>query len=153
MGEFSKENGKTRVGKFLESIGAPLAKTALSIASGVTGVKQLQLLSDSIKTSDIKEEDKYQALELLKMDMLEMDEITKRWESDMKSDNKLAKSARPITLLSMVLVFFVLIFLDSMDIQFEVREIWIKMFETILGIVIVSYFGSRGIEKYKKISK
>jgi len=154
MGDYKDKHHKTRVGQFLSSIGSPLAKTVLSIVGSATGITQLGTLADSIRTSkDISDDNKQQALELLEMDMVEMREITKRWQSDNESDNKLAKTARPITLLSMVSVFFILIFMDSMDIQFEVREIWIKMFETILGIVIVSFFGSRGIEKVKKIGK
>ena len=47
--------------------------------------------------------DKEEALRLLQLDQIEMQEISKRWESDMKSDNKLSKNVRPLTLIFMTI--------------------------------------------------
>ncbi len=59
-------------------------------------------------------------------------------------------------LITTVVVIFVSLFavVDSIDtIDFTVEAAWITLFSTLLVTVIVSYFGSRGVEKYQKIKK
>ena len=47
-------------------------------------------------------EDKEKAMKLLEMDIIEMQEVSKRWESDMKSDSWLSKNVRPMILIFLV---------------------------------------------------
>ena len=42
--------------------------------------------------------------------------------------------------------------LDSST-NFEVDEVWVDLLKTLLVTTYLAYFGSRGVEKYKKISK
>ena len=79
-------------------------------------------------------------------------EVSKRWESDMTSDSWLSKNGRPLTLLFLTLMTTLFVFLDSTFSDFVVGEEWINLLKTLLTTVYVAYFGSRGIEKYKKIS-
>ena len=77
-----KKEGGTKVGNFLRNVKG-IAPSILQLAGTITGVDGLNDLADKIKGSDtIKQEDKDVALELLKMDLVEMQEVTKRWESD-----------------------------------------------------------------------
>jgi hypothetical protein len=90
---------------------------------------------------------------LLEQDMIEMQEISKRWSSDMKSDSWLSKNTRPMTLIFLTMSMVLLILLDSFEIQFSVSSGWVDLLKSLLITVYVAYFGSRGVEKFKKISK
>lgn len=83
----------------------------------------------------------------------EENNITGRWTADMSSDSWLSKNSRPIVLLAMVGFLFLMIIFDSININFEVKESYITLMETLLITVVVAYFGSRGVEKYQAIKR
>ena len=97
--------------------------------------------------------EKEKALELLKMDIIEMEQISERWSSDMTSDSWLSKNTRPLTLLYLTFMTTLFVVLDSIDSPFKVGSEWVELLKTLLVTVYVAYFGSRGFEKYKKITK
>ena len=98
-------------------------------------------------------QDKETALKLLEQDMVEMQEVSKRWVSDMQSDSWLSKNTRPMALIFLTVSMLVLILLDSFEIAFAVDSGWVDLLKSLLITVYVAYFGSRGAEKYKSISK
>ena len=104
-----------------------------------------------IKDETIKPEDKETALKLLEQDQVEMQEVSKRWASDMKSDSWLSKNTRPMSLIFLTVSMVILILLDSFKIEFHVAEGWVSLLQTLLVTVYVAYFGSRGAEKFKSI--
>lgn len=144
-----KKFSETKVGKFLGSV-----------APGILGVAS-DLLPDAgllnvvkgliIKDKTIKPEDKETALKLLEQDQVEMQEVSKRWASDMKSDSWLSKNTRPMSLIFLTVSMVILILLDSFEIEFHVAEGWVSLLQTLLVTVYVAYFGSRGAEKFKSI--
>jgi hypothetical protein len=144
-----KKFSETKVGKFLGSV-----------APGILGVAS-DLLPDAgllnvvkgliIKDETIKPEDKETALKLLEQDQVEMQEVSKRWASDMKSDSWLSKNTRPMSLIFLTVSMVILILLDSFKIEFHVAEGWVSLLQTLLVTVYVAYFGSRGAEKFKSI--
>ena len=154
MGEYKEKKGKTRVGNFLKSIKG-VAPEVLNLVGNVTGMDMLKNLGNAIKNDPIMSvDDKATAQELLKLDISEMEEVTKRWSSDMVSDSWLLKNIRPIVLAWLVIFVSLFAVVDSIDtIDFTVEAAWITLFSTLLVTVIVSYFGSRGVEKYQKIKK
>ena len=77
-------------------------------------------------------------------------EVTKRWQSDMNSDNWLSKSIRPLVLAWLVVSTTLLIFIDAGVIEFVVEDKWVDLLQIVLITVIGAYFGSRGLEKIKK---
>jgi len=83
----------------------------------------------------------------------EENNITGRWTADMSSDSWLSKNSRPVVLLSMVGFLFLMIIFDSVNINFDVKESYITLMETLLITVVVAYFGSRGVEKYQAIKR
>ena len=87
------------------------------------------------------------------MDNNELVEITKRWQSDNNSDSSLAKNVRPLSLIFLTISLIVFILLDGFDINFGVDSGWIDLLKSLLITVYVAYFGSRGAEKFKNISK
>ena len=151
MSKPKKKFSETRVGKFL-SIAAP---NILNVASDLlpdAGV--LSMVGKLIKgDSNITSENKEEALKLLELDIIEIQEVSKRWSSDMSSDSWLSKNVRPMMLIFLTVSTWLLILMDSLNIDFGVGVEWIDLLKSLLIVVYVSYFGSRGIEKYKYISQ
>tara|TARA_R110000787_G_C13222885_1_gene426374 strand:- start:56 stop:457 length:402 start_codon:yes stop_codon:yes gene_type:complete len=80
-------------------------------------------------------------------------QITKRWESDMKSDSWLSKNTRPMALIFLSIMAIAFIWVDSHhEISFTVEQEWIGLLKQLLTTVYIAYFGSRGVEKFKSIS-
>ena len=80
-------------------------------------------------------------------------QITRRWESDMKSDSWLSKNTRPMALIFLSFMAIALIWVDSHhEISFTVEQEWIELLKQLLTTVYIAYFGSRGVEKFKSIS-
>jgi len=94
-----------------------------------------------VQNNNISQEDKEVALELLKMDSIELQEVSKRWQSDMASDSWLSKNVRPLTL-----IFFSLAYVVGWFLEYSLADI-----SGVLSIIIAAYFGSRGVEKFTKI--
>ena len=141
----------TKVGKFLKSIGSTLGDNVSDILpdKGFLGVfKRLLVESDTLTPQD-----KETALKMLEMDLNEIQEVSKRWDSDMKSDSWLSKNTRPLTLIYLTVATTLYIVLDSLNISFDIDESWVELLKTLLVTIYVAYFGSRGFEKYQSIKK
>lgn len=146
--------------KFSETkVGAFLSKAAPGILGTVGDVLPDQGVLGMVKNLIQKEpdtvlppEDKEKAMKLLEMDIIEMQEVSKRWESDMKSDSWLSKNTRPLSLIFLTISMVILIILDSFQWTFTVDTGWVELLKTLLVTVYVAYFGSRGAEKFKSIS-
>ena len=139
---------ETKVGAFLASK-APKVLAAIGDVlpdNGAFGIVKNLISSDD----SIKAEDKEIAIKLLEQDIAEMNNISARWESDMKSDSWLSKNTRPMALIFLTLVMTIFIVLDS-TVLLEIKTGWVSLMETLLITVYVAYFGSRGAEKITKI--
>ncbi len=139
----------TKVGRFL------LGKSGVvnSIAN-VLPDKGLLGLVKNLVTSDkeLSPVDKETALKLLEQDMVEMQEVSKRWQADMSSDSWLSKNTRPLSLIFLTVMTIALIWVDSNNyMDFTVSEEWISLLKTLTMTVYVAYFGSRGAEKVGSI--
>ena len=77
--------------------------------------------------------------------------VTERWKADMASDVKLAKIIRPSMLIALVVVFIVVMFLDSFDNQpFNVKDSYVSLLEVLMLTVFGAYFAGRTVEKTRK---
>ena len=146
-----KKFKETKVGAFLTNAGSSIVDVVGDVLpdNGVLGVVKGLLDKDDTLTP----QDKETALKLLEMDAQEIQEVSKRWTSDMQSDSYLSKNVRPITLIYLTLATTIYIVLDSLQIDFKIDEAWIELLKTLLVTIYVAYFGSRGFEKFKKITK
>ena len=151
MSKPKKKFSETKVGKFLLGNGSKIADVVGDLLpnSGVLGIVKNLIDKDDV----LPVEDKEKALKLLEQDMVEMQEVSKRWASDMKSDSWLSKNTRPMTLIYLTVMMSLYIILDSLDIAFNIDESWVELLKTLLVTIYVAYFGSRGFEKYTKIKK
>ena len=141
----------TKIGAFLASK-APKVLDAIGDVlpdQGTLGIVKNLITSDS----SIEPQDKEMAMKLLEQDLAEMQNVSQRWSSDMKSDSWLSKNTRPLTLIYLTLASTLLIILDSFHTVFDVDTAWVELLKTLLITVYVAYFGSRGAEKITKIKK
>ena len=148
-----KKFSETKVGKFLTNKVPAIVNLVGDVLpdAGVLGVVKglIQKEPDIV----LPPEDKEKALKLLEQDMVEMQEVTKRWESDMQSDSYLSKNTRPLTLIFLTCSLVIFILLDGFEIDFSIDDAWVDLLKSLLITVYVAYFGSRGAEKFKAISK
>ncbi len=129
----------TKVGKFL------IGKNGLfkNLGDVIPNQGLLGVIKNLISKDDtLPPQDKETALKLLDMDSIEMQEVTKRWEADLTSDSFLSKNVRPMTL-----IFFSIAYVVGWFLEYSLDSI-----TGVLTVIIGAYFGSRGLEKYKKIS-
>ncbi len=152
MAKYKDKNGTTRVGdalRWLVKQGKEVAPELIQLAGNITGIDSLKQLSKKIKESDkLSEIDKQILLEELRYDMLEMQEVTKRWQYDMmSSDSWLSKNIRPLTLAFLTATLFIYIILDSSIQGFKIDNNWIDLLSSLLLLVYGGYFGARTVEK------
>jgi|1048.fasta_scaffold04196_5 hypothetical protein len=79
----------------------------------------------------------------------EQKEITERWKYDTSSNSWLAVNVRPLVLASLIVFLYLFIILDSLKIEYEVKDSWISIYETVLITTIGGYFVVRSIDKNK----
>ena len=150
MKKDKKKFKETKVGAFLTQKAPKIVSKLgefLPDEGGLGIVKNIITSDKSIKAAD-----KEMALKLLDQDIAEMDNISSRWASDMKSDSWLSKNTRPMTLIYLTLAMTIFIVLDS-TVLLEIKTGWVSLLEALLITVYVAYFGSRGAEKITKIKK
>ena len=153
-----KNGGKgTNVGnalRWLAKQGKEVAPELLSIAGNITGIESLNNLSDKIKGDAVLSDiDKKLLLKELEYDMIEMQEVTKRWQSDMSSDSYWSKNIRPLSLAFLTVTLFIYIILDSSIEGFKIDSNWIDLLSSLLLLVYGGYFGARSAEKIVKTWK
>jgi hypothetical protein len=153
---YKEKNGTTRVGdslRWLVDKGTIVAPELLDIAANITGVNALSVLGDKISGStEISETDKKMLLAEIELDKIEMQEVTKRWESDMESDSWASKNIRPYATGGTLVFTFIIMILDSAIKSFKVEDHWVNLLVTLLSLMVVALFGSRGYEKIKGVA-
>jgi len=145
-----KKFNETKVGEFIKNKAPQLLDILSGILPDLGGLGVVKRLISKDKSIPVK--DKETALKLLEQDMIEMQEVTKRWDSDMKSDSWLSKNTRPLSLVFLTVMAVALIWVDSVEnTPFTVSAGWVNLLQTLLTTVYIAYFGSRGAEKWKNI--
>jgi len=78
------------------------------------------------------------------------EQVSARWEADMKHGSWLAKNIRPLTLVFLTVVFVFLSFFDGNIGEFKISAAYVPVYQTLLMVVYGAYFAGRSIEKVKK---
>ena len=94
------------------------------------------------------QQDKEIALELLKQDAIEMQEVTKRLESD--NEHNVTRLVRPISYAAMFVLYMACIFFDGNLGDFQIKGQYIPSITSLFSTMTIFYFGSRGLEKIMK---
>ena len=128
---------------------SPELVALIETAEGLKDVGQLtNLISKEKELTEIEKELLFKQLE---QDVIEMQEVTKRWQSDMTSDSWLSKNIRPLSLAFLTVSLFIYIVLDSTLEGFKIANAWIDLLSSLLLLVYGGYFGSRALEKVTKM--
>ena len=137
MEKVKKKFKDTKVGKFLSSNGSSIVDT---LGSVLPDKGLLAIVKSLIQKQPMPVEDKEMALRLLDQDITEMQEVTKRWESDLASDNVLSKNVRPLTL-----IFFSVAYVVGWYLDYSLENI-----TGLLSLIVGAYFGGRSYEKTRR---
>jgi len=81
----------------------------------------------------------------LQADQVAMQETSKRWEADMKSDSFLSKNIRPMTLIFILVAYAAFALMSAWNI--EVNEAYVKLLGEWGQLIMLAYFGGRTVEK------
>jgi hypothetical protein len=125
----------TKIGKFLA--GSSIVDT---LGSALPDKGLLAIVKNLIQKQPMPIKDKEMALRLLDQDITEMQEVTKRWSSDLASDNVLSKNVRPLTL-----IFFSVAYVVGWYLDYSLENI-----TGLLSIIVGAYFGGRSYEKTRR---
>lgn len=140
-----KENGKNALGNILDTIGE---STSIPFASNIIEGIGESLMDDK----EITEEDKKEVAEIIKLEIQELEiiesNLTDRWVADVGSDNKLAKTARPITLhfISLLLLSYFVTGYFGITLPSEYTSLLIVVIPTVYG----GYFALREFGKHSQ---
>ena len=125
----------TKVGKFLAG-----SSIVDALGSALPDKGLLAIVKNLIQKQPMPIKDKEMALRLLDQDITEMQEVTKRWESDLASDNVLSKNVRPLTL-----IFFSVAYVVGWYLDYSLENI-----TGLLSLIVGAYFGGRSYEKTRR---
>jgi len=125
----------------------PMGETIVAAIDGGNPIDVIKAIS---KDKDIPSKDKEMMMADLEQDVIEMQEVTKRWESDNKADSFLTKNIRPLSLAFLTLSLFIYVILDSSLQSFNIDQQWISLLGNLLMLVYGGYFGARTLEKIRK---
>jgi hypothetical protein len=122
--------------------GKQVAPEILAIASDITGVDVLDNLASLIREdAQLTEFEKQVILAELEKDRVILQEVTKRWEADAKSDSWLSKNVRPITAFLFLGGSITFAALDSSLPNFNMEEGWMTLLKDVSMTIIIAYFG------------
>ena len=124
----------------------PMGETIVAAIDGGNPIDVVKAIS---KDKDIPAKDKEMMLADLQQDVIEMQEVTKRWQSDMSSNSWLASNIRPLSLAFLTLSLFIYIILDSSLEAFKIDDEWVSLLGNLLMLVYGGYFGARTLEKIR----
>ena len=125
--------------KLLDILGGGIIKEVGNVVDNLTTSKEERLAAKRA----IKEV-------LVKAEANAQEQVTRRWEADMKSDNWLSKNIRPLICIFLTIIFVTLSIFDGNVGGFIISEAYIPIYQTLLITVYGAYFAGRSIEKIKK---
>jgi len=138
--------------RWMGKMGKQFAPELLKVAGTVTGIESLNKLGDAIRTDgQLSDLDKELLLKELQLDMVEMEEATKRLQSD--NQHMITRLVRPVSFVLMLMLFISIVMFDGNVGDFKVNNAYIEVIESLFSIMVIFYFSSRGLEKISKIIK
>ncbi len=130
---------------------APIDKIVTSIGEAIdrnvtTDHERIKLANE---LEQIRANAKLEAAKLeLEAERIAETAVTERWQSDMQSDDLLAKRVRPLALIYLLLFMTVVILADSTEaFSFNVKDVYVDLIQALLLLVFGAYYGGRSLEK------
>jgi hypothetical protein len=81
----------------------------------------------------------------LQADMNEQNNVSERWKADLGSDSWLSKNVRPMTLVALLVAYFMFATASAFDII--VKPEYVELLGQIIMLIVSAYFGGRTLEK------
>jgi len=144
-----KKKKGTFFGNLLRGVVAT-GKKVSPVFDAITGGKVSDILEAIGGSKELTALEKEMLVKELEQDVIEMQEVTKRWESDNKADSFLARNIRPMCLAFLTLSLFIYVILDSSLERFKIDAQWISLLGNLLMLAYGGYFGARTLEKIRK---
>ena len=145
----SKEKSKirdTKLGAWLKDKAPDILDTVGDLLPDSGGLGVVKNLLD--RNPDIDPEE---AKAMLEAEVQFQNNVSERWKADMNSDIKLAKYIRPVTLITLMLMFSATMVMDSLDnLPFNVKDSYVSLLEILMLTSFGAYFAGRTIEKSRK---
>ena len=142
--ESKKTLKETKLGAWLKEKAPKIFEAAKDAIpdSGVVG-----FIKNMIEP-DTKDAAYYEAMH--EAERIAQEAITTRWVSDNNSGNKLSQMVRPITLIALLSVYFVIAVWDSVErFEFDVKPQYIDLLQVLSMTAFGAYFAGRSYEKTK----
>jgi len=144
-----KKKKGTFFGNLLRGVVAT-GKKVSPVFDAITGGKISNILKAIGGSKELNAVEKEMLIKELEQDVIEMQEVSKRWSSDMTSDSWLSKNIRPMSLAFLNISLFIYVILDSSLDGFIIDEQWISLLGNLLMLTYGGYFGARTLEKIRK---
>jgi len=115
-------------------------------------IKQVGDVLDNLTTSKEEKLEAKQKIEevFMRAEAQAQEQVSKRWEADMKSDAWLPKNIRPLILSFLTIILVLMSFVDGNVGEFVMDDAYKPIYQTLLITVYGAYFAGRSIEKIKK---
>ena len=129
--------------------------TITGFLSGGDTLKQVGDIIDNVHMSGEEKAEAKQKIEsiLIAAEQAAQEQVSARWEADMKHGSILSKNIRPITLIFLTVCFVILSVFDGNLGDFSIGAAYVPVYQTLLMTVYAAYFAGRSIEKVKQVAK
>ena len=130
----------------------------MGVLSAITGflsggdtLKQVGDIIDNVHMSGEEKAEAKQKIEsiLIAAEQAAQEQVSARWEADMKHGSILSKNIRPMTLIFLTVCFVILSVFDGNLGEFTIGAAYVPVYQTLLMTVYAAYFAGRSIEKIK----
>ena len=129
--------------------------TITGFLSGGDIVKDIGGVLDNLHTSGEEKAEAERKIKeiLVQAEQAAQQQVSARWEADMKHGSWLSKNIRPLTLIFLTICFVILSVFDGNMGEFTIGAAYVPVYQTLLMTVYAAYFAGRSIEKVKKVTK
>ena len=129
--------------------------TITGFLSGGDIVKDIGGVRDNLHTSGEEKAEAERKIKeiLVQAEQAAQQQVSARWEADMKHGSWLSKNIRPMTLIFLTICFVILSVFDGNMGEFTIGAAYVPVYQTLLMTVYAAYFAGRSIEKVKKVTK
>ena len=134
----------------------------MGVLSAITGflsggdtLKQVGDIIDNVHMSGEEKAEAKQKIEsiLIAAEQAAQEQVSARWEADMKHGSILSKNIRPMTLIFLTVCFVILSVFDGNLGDFTISAAYVPVYQTLLMTVYAAYFAGRSIEKVKRVTR
>jgi hypothetical protein len=129
--------------------------TITGFLSGGNVIKDIGGVLDNLHTSGEEKAEAERKIKsiLVQAEQAAQQQVSARWEADMKHGSWLSKNIRPLTLIFLTICFVILSVFDGNLGEFTIGAAYVPVYQTLLMTVYAAYFAGRSIEKVKKVTK